>query len=205
MNSHDVDPAYLNKLYSFWSNLFFGEDDKTKSATGSKKTAEESKPAETKPEGPSASASSYTENLKTNAGAVGFNPGAAIYFGNSQESLAKYSMHFKVINFAATFLAGFLNLSRGQSTPVADPPTYTNYAMGCNYESIPPENIELRHGPVKNRSTSECIHVKKNRSAQKAKAPEKPECRAAYIPFEAIEYRYGNANGIMHLPICMSK
>lgn len=205
MNCHDMDPAYLNRMYSFWSNLFFGEDDKTESATGSKEPAEESKPAEPKTAAPATSASSYTENLKTNAGAVGFNPGAAIYYGNSTASLTKYSMHFKVFNLAATFLAGFLNLFKGQGNQVTEPPIDNNYAMGCNFASIPPDNIELRHGSLKKESATVCTYTKSDKKAPKARTPEKPECRAAYIPFESIEYRYGSANGMMHLPICMNK
>jgi hypothetical protein len=204
MNSHDMDAAYLNKMYSFWSNLFFGEDDKTESATGSKKPAEEGKPEESQPTGPATAASSYSEGFKTNAGAAGFSPGAAMYYGNSNEALAKYSMQFKAINLVAAFFTGFLNLFKGQGSQVTDPPAYTNYAMGCQTASIPPENIELRHGPVLNRPTTGCTHLT-GYSAPKARAPEEPECRAAYIPFEAIEYRYGNANGMMHLPICMNK
>lgn len=74
-------------------------------------------------------------------------------------------------------------------------------ARDCNSGSIPPENIELRHSSVNSQSSSGCTYVK-NTSATKALVPEKPECRAAYIPFEAIEYRYGNTNGMMNLPIC---
>lgn len=204
MNSHDLDSVYLYKMYnSLWEKLF-GPAEEEKSATVPKKPAEESKPAETKSAGPAASASSYTEGLKTNAGAVGFNPGAAIYYGNSTASLAKYSMHFKVIDLAATLLTGFLNLFKGQGSQVTEPPTYTNYAMGCSSPSIPPDNIELRHRQMTDQSTSDCTNVNKNQTAPRAKDPVKPECRAAYIPFESIEYRYGNANGMMHLPICMN-
>jgi hypothetical protein len=199
-----MDPTYLNKMYSFWSNLFFGGDDKTESATGSKKPADVSKPEEAKPTGPAAAASSYSEGLKTNAGAAGFNPGAALFYGNSNEALAKHSMQFKAINFMTAFFAGFLNLFKGQGNQIADPPAYTNYAMDCKTASIPPENIELRHRPVLRRPTTGCIQTT-SYSTPKAKAPEEPECRAAYIPFEAIEYRYGHANDMMHLPICMNK
>lgn len=77
-------------------------------------------------------------------------------------------------------------------------------ARDCNPASIPPENIELRHKPMNGHTASGCTYVEST-SAPTAKAPEKPDCRASYIPFEAVEYRYGNMNGIMHLPICMSK
>jgi len=77
-------------------------------------------------------------------------------------------------------------------------------ARNCNTATIPPENIELRHKPTKSYSASGCDFVEVQ-SSPPAKDPKKPECRAAYIPFESVEYRYGNMNGIMHLPICMSK
>jgi hypothetical protein len=202
MHSHDIDASYLNGLYNFWSNLLFGED-KTESATGSQKPADEGKPAETTPEAPTASSSYNAETLSTNAGAAGFSPGAAIYYGNSQAVLAKHSIPFKVLNLAATFLAGFLNVFTGKDSPVTEPPTYTNYAISCNPVSIPPENIELRHKPLRDQVSPDCAYTTAKTSMPKTHAPEKADCRAAYIPFEAIEYRYGTATGgIMHLPIC---
>lgn len=189
MHSHNIDASYLNNLYNFWSNLLFGDDDKTESATRSQKPAE--------------SASSYDEDFQTNAGAAGFSPGAAMYYGNSQAALAKHSMHFKVLNLAATFVAGFLNLFTGKGDSVTEPPTHTNYAMACNEASIPPDNIELRHRSMRDQSASGCTHSTSKQAKPKVKGPKEPECRAAYIPFEAIEYRYGTGTGgIMHLPIC---
>lgn len=117
MNSHDVDTAYLNTMYSFWSNLFFGEDDKTESATGSKKPAEESKPAETKTEQP---ASSYVKTQRPRMNFARFGSRFSMLHGTSAAALTSYAFAFKALSSASAFFAGLSNYFKGGGDSAAE-------------------------------------------------------------------------------------
>lgn len=125
MNSHDLDAVYLYKMYnSFWEKLF-GPAEEEKSATGSKKPAEEEKPAETKPATP---ASSYMKSPRPSMNFARFGTRLSMLHGSTAAALTIYALAYKAFSFASTFFAGFKNNSSDDGGSATEA---TSYASGA--------------------------------------------------------------------------
>lgn len=116
MHSHDVDTAYLSNMYSFWSNLFFG-DDKKKSATETPKPEKAPEPAKTPP---AKSATSHYKTYFSPMSASGYGAGASMYHGTASNALAKHSMWLMPQTLVTTLLAGLMNFLKKEDPPRED-------------------------------------------------------------------------------------
>jgi len=125
-----MDAAYLNRMYSFWSNLFFGDDDKAESTTGSEKPAEQKKPAETKP---AETASGYMESARPKMNLPRFGTRFSMLHGTPTSALAASAFAFKTLSFASSFLAGLKNYfggggdSKDEATAGREPDPFTTF------------------------------------------------------------------------------